>query len=306
MTDAPALPVPLDTADRLGPVLDVPVRVTDLNGTAAPTTRLQMRANLDAETVPFAGAYAAGDLASGAVTPAFSRTIDVYDAQGSSHRLGLAFLKTGPNAWVAEIYADPASDVAAPGGLLASGNIAFNPDGSLDRAGSSPALFADLAPAWTNGAGSAPIALGLGSDGGLDGLTQFGSPSALITSSVDGGVLGNVASVEVSREGIVSAIFDDGTARAVFQLPLATFQNPDGLRRASGNAFTGSAESGTVAINAPGGGSGSFSAGTLEASTVDLARELTQLITFQRAYSASTRIITTADEMLQEMSSLKR
>ena len=284
-----------------------PVRLSELTGSAAPTTEVQMRANLKSDEVPFTGAYAAGDLASGSVTPHFSRSVDIYDAQGGAHRVTLAFLKTGPNSWQSEVYASPASDVTAPGGLLASGNLQFNPDGSLDRVASAPALFGPLTPGWTNGAGSQPISLALGSDGGLDGLTQFGSESALVSSSVDGGLLGNIASIEVSEEGIVSAIFDDGTARAVFQLPVATFQNPDGLTRLSGNAFAVSGNSGTAAINRPGAlGSGNISSSTLEASNVDLAQEFTNMIRFQRAYSASSKIITTVDDMLQELSNLKR
>jgi flagellar hook protein FlgE len=149
--------------------------------------------------------------------------------------------------------------------------------------------------------------MNLGSDGGLDGLTQFGGASALISSTVDGGLLGNVASVEISNAGVVSAVFDDGTSRAVFQLPLATFSNPDGLTRLPGNAYAISSASGNVAINAPGSlGAGSISASTLEASNVDLASEFTNMIRFQRAYSASSKIITTVDEMLQEVSALKR
>lgn len=120
-------------------------------------------------------------------------------------------------------------------------------------------------------------------------------------------MLGNIASIEVSEEGIVSAVFDDGTARAVFQLPVATFQNPDGLTRLSGNAFSVSGNSGTAAINRPGAlGSGSIASSTLEASNVDLAQEFTNMIRFQRAYSASSKIITTVDDMLQELSNLKR
>lgn len=284
-----------------------PVRLSELTGSAAPTTLFQMRANLKSDEVPFTGTYTAGDLASGAVEPHFSRTVDIYDAQGGPHRLTLAFVKTGANSWQSEIYAVPASDVAAPGGLLASGNVRFNPDGSLDLGASSPALFAPLDIAWTNGAGSQPITLALGSDDGLDGLTQFGGESSLISSSVNGGLLGNIASVEVSDEGVVSAIFEDGTSRAVYQLPLATFQNPDGLTRLSGNAYAVSGSSGSAAINAPGAlGSGTIASSTLEASNVDLAQEFTNMIRFQRAYSASSKIITTVDDMLQELSSLKR
>ena len=285
-----------------------PVRLSDLTGSAAATSRVQLSANLRADETPYAGAYAAGDMASGAVTPHFSRTMDVYDAQGTAHRITLSYLKTGANEWATEIYAVPASDVTAtPNGLLTSGTVLFNGDGSLNRAGSTAGLFDPLNITWTNGAGSGPIELALGSDGGLDGLTQFTGESATKSSSADGGLLGTIASVEVSPEGIVSAIFSDGTARAVFQLPIATFQNPDALTRLSGNAFIGSSASGNVTINAPGRlGAGMISPGTLEASNVDLAEEFTNMIRFQRAYSASSKIITTVDDMLQELSSLKR
>ncbi len=284
-----------------------PVRVSELTGSAAATSRIQMRANLRSDQAAHTGAYAPGNLSTGTVTPHFTRSVDVYDAQGGAHRVTLAYLKTGPNQWVSEIYAEPAADVTAPGGLLASGNVRFNPDGSLDRTGSTAALFDPLNISWTNGAGSQPIELALGNDGTLEGLTQFGGEFSLISSSVDGGLLGNIASVDISADGVVSAIFDDGTARAVFQLPIATFQNPDGLTRLSGNAFSVSSASGSVSLGEPGAlGAGMISAGTLEASNVDLPQEFTNMIRFQRAYSASSKIITTVDDMLQELSNLKR
>lgn len=283
-----------------------PVRLTGLTGTAVATTRLQVRANLQSTQPPLAGPYAAGDMATGAVEPQFSRTFELFDAQGGGHYVTMGFAKTGANQWVAEIYGDPA-EVTAANGLLASGTVAFNPDGSLDRANSTPALFDTLNVAWSNQAGSSPIKLSLGSQDGLDGLTQFGSPSALIASNSDGGMLNNLVSVEISKKGIVSAIFDDGTARAVFQLPLATFANPDGLTRLPGNAYGVSQQSGNVVIDRPGElGSGTIAAATLEASNVDLAQEFTNMIRFQRAYSASSKIITTVDDMLQEVSALKR
>lgn len=284
-----------------------PVRVGELTGTATPTTKVQMRANLQSTTADYGGTYAAGDMATGAVTPAFSRSMEVYDAQGGAHRLTFAFLKTAPNNWKAEIYADPAGDVTAANGLLASGSVVFNPDGSLDVAGSSPALFGSLSVSWTNQAASQPIALDLGSQDGLDGLTQFGSESAMISSVIDGGLLGNISSIEVTKQGRVSAIFEDGTARALYQLPLATFPNPDGLTRLPGNGFATSNASGSPALNEPTVlGAGAISSSTLEGSTVDLAGEFTNMIRFQRAYSASSRIITTVDDMLQEVSNLKR
>ena len=284
-----------------------PVRVSELTGTATPTTKIEMRINLQSTQAPYTLPYAAGNMAAGTITPHFSRSAQIYDAQGGAHDVTIGFLKTGPNTWQSEIYAVPASDVTAAGGLLASGSVAFNPDGSLDRTGSSPALFGTLAIGWTNSAGSVPVQMQLGSDGGLDGLTQFGGTSAMISSNVDGGMLGNVASVQISESGIVSAVFDNGATRAVFQLPLATVQNPDGLTRLPGNNYALSDASGNVAINSPGAlGAGEIAASTLEASTVDLAQEFTNMIRFQRAYSASSKIITTVDEMLQEVSALKR
>ena len=284
-----------------------PVRLSDLTGTATPTTRIQVRANLQSSQIAHAGAYSAGDMASGAVTPQFTRSFDVFDAQGGSHRLTMAFLKTGDNQWAAETYSDPASDVTAAGGLLSSGTVSFNADGSLDKAGSTAAYFSPLSVTWSNGASSIPINLVLGDDDGINGLTQFGSQSALISSNVDGGMLGNIASIEISKQGVVSAIFDDGQTRAVFQLPIATFQNPNGLTRLSGNAYTLSRQSGGLTLNEPGTlGAGGVAANSLEASTVDLAGEFTNMIRFQRAYSASSKIITTVDDMLREVSDLKR
>jgi flagellar hook protein FlgE len=120
-------------------------------------------------------------------------------------------------------------------------------------------------------------------------------------------MLGTVSSVSISDTGVVSAVFDDGTSRPIYQLPIATFQNPDGLTRISGNAYIVSQQSGNAAINEPGTvGGGTLSASMLEASNVDLAAEFSNMILFQRAYSASSKIITTVDDMLQEVSNLKR
>jgi flagellar hook protein FlgE len=283
-----------------------PVRVSDLNGTAEATSKIVLRANLNASTEVFAGAYAAGDMSSGAVTPQFEKSFDIYDAQGTAHRITLGMVKTGANEWQAEIHGENGETTGA-NDLIASGTIKFNADGSLDRAGSTAALFDPQSITWTNGAGAEPLTLDLGKDGAINGLTQFGSPSAMISATVNGGLLGNVTSTQVSEDGIVSAVFDNGAVRKIFQLPLATVENPEGLARAQGNAFTITPESGGVAINNPGaGGAGRIASNTLEASTVDIADQFAKMIVIQRAYGAASKIISTADEMLQELNSLKR
>ena len=286
-----------------------PVRLSDLTGTAMPTSKLELRANLQS-TTPIHGAaatYAAGDIADGTVAPQFSRSIDVYDAQGTAHRVTVGFIKTDANQWKAEVYGastDVTNALGGVPGLIASGTVEFNGDGSLK---SLPASFDNLTLGWQNEADPLTIDLKLGDANALNGLTQFGSESALISSIVDGGMLGTLASIEVSKTGRVSAVFDDGTTREVFQLPIATFANPDGLTRMSGNAFQMSAQSGNYAINKAGAlGAGQIASSSLEASNADLAGEFTNMIRFQRAYSASSKIITTVDDMLQEVSNLKR
>ncbi|AOR77440.1 flagellar hook protein FlgE [Novosphingobium sp. 11B] len=302
-----------------------PIRPTALTGAAAPTTSIQLRANLDSTAEAVTG-YVSGSMANGTTTPQFARSIQVYDSQGTAHTLTMNFVKTGANTWQAEITGNSAdigkfngTDITAPADgaegsqvLLASATVSFNADGSLklttrDGQTTPDPLFQPLDIQWRNQADSEPITLDLGANGQLNGLTQFGSTSALLSSTIDGGMLGTVSSVSISDTGVVSAVFDDGTSRPIYQLPIATFQNPDGLTRISGNAYIVSQQSGNAAINEPGTvGGGTLSASMLEASNVDLAAEFSNMILFQRAYSASSKIITTVDDMLQEVSNLKR
>lgn len=280
------------------------INVSSLTGTAEPTTSVKLRANLKSSEPAYAGspAYATGAMATGAVQPAFTRPLTLYDAQGGAHGANASFLKSAtPNQWNVEVYV-PSTEVTQTNGLLVSGTLAFNADGTLDQTNSSPALFQAFTPNYTNGAAGAPITLSLGSNAGIDGLTQFDGQFALISSTVDGAVFGNVAGISIGQDGVVKALFDNGLSRDVYKVPLAIFQNADGLTRRQGNAYDVSSDSGNYAlVDSLTGGAGSLAPSTLEASTVDLAAEFSKLITTQRAYSAATKIITTADEMLTEL-----
>ena len=122
---------------------------------------------------------------------------------------------------------------------------------------------------------------------------------------LDGSSFGNVTGVTISKDGTVTAQFSNGLAQDVYKVPVATFANPDGLAQINGNAYAATKASGAANINqANAGSAGGIAAHSLEASTVDLASEFTNLITTQRAYSASARIITTADQMLQQLEQL--
>lgn len=294
-----------------------PVTTSGLTGTASPTTQVKLRANLDsrAPVSPLEPTYnpaaAATNMASGGIPADFTTDVTSYDAEGNTHILTYSFLKSSvQNQWHVELHATPATDVTtAPGlvdGQIAVGTIAFQ-DGRLDLANSSAVFQAPVNVDWSNGVSDSPLTIDLGQDGGDDGFTQFASESTLVSTVIDGAVFGSVIGLTVDDAGTVTAIFDNGLSQDVYRLALATFQNPDGLRRQQANTYGISNESGSFTLVEPGtGGSGNVEPGTLEASTVDLAREFSNMITTQRAYSASTRVITTTDEMLSELNSIKR
>jgi len=268
------------------------------------------------------------------VKPDFEVTIPVSDSKGGQRTIALSFLKsTVPNQWYAEIRAIPSDDVVSGAGLangqLKTGLVAFTQDGRLDvsamEALGAQALFADPANASLNfGASSsgAPAAgeFNWAADLGIDdqslafdltaaagGLTQYDSASVVQATITNGTAFGNLSEVKIDERGFVTAIFDNGVTRQIAQVALATFPSPDSLTETAGNAYRVSQGSGTFNLKSAGsGGAGYIGASQLEASTVDLSAEFTGLITTQRAYSASSKIITTADEMLAELISIKR
>lgn len=188
-------------------------------------------------------------------------------------------------------------------------------DGFIDPAlifagNGTPAVFnvKTLDVIWGNGADpSMGVTLDLGTVGLGDGLTQFSDTFATNFIEQNGVPFGVFSGVAISDDGIVSALFDNGEVRAIYRVPIATFQNPNALGARSGNVFQATTGSGDPLVNLPGvGPAGRVAAGSLEASTVDLAEEFTKMIVSQRAFSASSKIITTADEMLDELTRIKR
>ncbi len=254
----------------MSPPTPPPDAITALTGLPAGTVLADLMAAANTAAAvpapPSPTCSASSARSSGNITPDFSRSFTVYDAQGTSHIVTMGFLKTGTNTWQTELYTDPAGVTAPANGVLGTGTLKFNGDGSLDLANSLGSLFtggtpqewAAINPTWSNGAdtNAGGIQLALGSDGKLDGLIQSSDQSNLRTQSTDGGMLGAVASVSVASNGIVSAIFEDGTSRPVYRLPLATFSNPDGLKALSGNAYQVSQQSGNALINPASQGSG--------------------------------------------------
>lgn len=276
------------------------------------------------------------------VKPDFKMNIPVSDSKGGQRNLEIRFLKSDePNIWYAEIVSVPPEDVVTgspySNGQIKTGKIAFTPSGRLDvetmqnwPAGTG--LFDDptqatltfeqsdpdevidpLNPAdnnrvkWADGLGIAAQTLTLDLNTSAGGLSQLNTASVVQSTITNGTAFGNLSEIAIDDQGFVTAIFDNGVMRRIAQVAVATFPSPDSLKEVSGNAYAVSLQSGTFNLKAAGtGGAGFIAAQQLEASTVDLSQEFTSLITTQRAYSASSKIITTADEMLAELINIKR
>ncbi len=281
------------------------VNLGSVNGTAEATMNMTLKANLQSSATPV-GTYAAGDMYAGTVTPEFEQTINIYDSQGGARPMQLAFVKTAADTWAYEIsYQGPVADIGGAGNNpVQSGTIVFNADGTLAVP---PTASFNVPWAASTGLLSQPITVTFGGAGLSNGVTQFDSPSALTAANIDGAPYGSLTGVSVDDQGYVTALFDNGIEKRVFKIPLATFVDPDALAPVAGNAYQLTDASGNATVlEAKTGGAGAISSNALEASTVDLATEFSDLITTQRAYSAATRIITTADQMLQELMQIKQ
>lgn len=283
-----------------------PVNVSALSGQAEATTTVTLQANLQS-TSTVDTTYNPGDMEAGNVQPDFSRTVDIYDSQGGSQPLTFNFVETGPNTWAYEVdYAGTASNITGSNPIY-EGTMSFNSDGTLANANdsASPATGdISLTIPWSasSGLSSQTVTINMGTVGSSNGMTQFDSPSTLTNAAVDGASVGSLTGVTVGTNGDVTAQYSNGLNQVIFQVPVATFTNPDGLTAVSGTAYQANNNTGVPILNTPGTGSaGSIESSELENSTVDINTEFTNLITSQNAYSAAARIITTADQMLQTL-----
>jgi flagellar hook protein FlgE len=281
------------------------INVSGISGSAQATSTVSLQANLQANSTIDAS-YNPGDMTAGNVTPDFQTTLNTYDSQGGIEPITMSFVQTGANTWAYEAsYAGDTSNLSS-GNPIAEGTLSFNSDGSLANVnGASPASgsFSMTIP-WAASSGLDPqtVSFNLGTVGGTNGITQFASASAVSGQTVNGSAFGSVTGVTVGTDGTVTAKFSNGISKNVYQIPIATFPNPNGLIQLNGNAYASSNASGVVNINTAGnGGAGTVASNSLEGSTVDLSTEFTNMITAQNAYSAAARVITTANQMLQSL-----
>jgi flagellar hook protein FlgE len=244
-------------------------------------------------------------------TSQFSDTIKVYDGLGETHVLTLHFQKTAPNTWSYNVTI-PGEDVTGgtagtPSDITgASGTLTFGTDGQLTAPAAGTTIGFDI-PGLTSGAADMHLDWNPFTKAGVGRITQFGQPSTPSASSQNGSAAAQLIRVGLADGGTMLAQYSDGQQVVVGQVAVAGIRNPESLIAAGNNNFQTSARTATPAIGMPNtGGRGDIKGGSIEASTVDIAREFTNLIVLQRGYQANSKVITTVDELSQDTINLKR
>jgi flagellar hook protein FlgE len=263
------------------------------------TTKMAVTANLDQTTlaVKDAGTPLTFDVTNPSATSDYSTTMTVYDSLGAAHTMDIYFNQNASGDWTWNAVSQ--ADANAAPAIVGTGNLTFDNTGALTGGNTG-----NIALTYTGAAASA-ITVDFGT--GLNGVTQFASPSNVSSQSQDGYSSGDFSGVAVDGQGVVTGLYTNGQQLAIGQLAIAKFRSNDGLGRAGQNLWIETRDSGAVAFGTAGsGGRGAVSAGALEGSNVDLAEQFVGLIQHQRSFSANSKTITTADEMLQELINIKR
>jgi flagellar hook protein FlgE len=138
-------------------------------------------------------------------------------------------------------------------------------------------------------------------------MTGYSGTSSPAVTKTDGYQAGVLTQYQIGQDGVITGFFSNSEKENLGQIALVTFNNPNGLYKQGNSTYTSSPDSGLPEVGAPvSGGRGSITAGALEMSNVDLAAEFTNMIIAQRGFSANAKVITTSDEILQDLVNIKR
>jgi flagellar hook protein FlgE len=232
-------------------------------------------------------------------------SITVYDSLGTKHELKLVRWKTDVDKWDWKVD-DSGLDISSAGVTEVAGThpITFASDGSIDTSASG---FAAPEIKFTPNSGAADVDIKIDLGTGFNGLSQFAGSSNAVARDQDGYTNGTLQNFGIDSTGTIVGSFTNGITQSLGQIQLADFNNPEGLVRTGSNAYAVTANSGTAVLGFAGEGSvSSIASGELEMSNVDLAQEFTNMIVAQRGFQANGRVITTSDQLLQELVDLKR
>jgi flagellar hook protein FlgE len=243
-------------------------------------------------------------------TAQFATGVNVYDSAGTAHVVTLYFNKTDDGVWTWRAMAKGEEVVGGAKDTMveqATGHLIFDTDGRLKEQVTDKSSF-------QFGKGALPdqnVKFNFGDDkkSGGTGLqvTQYGTTSEAYKTLQDGYTAGTLSGLTFNDDGNLTAVYSNGQNVNLAMIALGKFENPEGLFKMGQNRYRESRLSGQATIGAPrGGGRGSVSAKTLESSTTDIANEFINLMTSQRNFQANSKVISTADEMMQEVINLKR
>lgn len=285
---------------------------------AKATANAILAGNLDSSKAPMSGST---DLttkpATPPATPQFSVPMTVYDNLGNPYKINVNFSKlyvdstTNPASPVTSWYwniTDPSGLSSEISGTAADGVIEFDANGKIladdaSTAGAAPSVVnISCVPAGT--VGTDPFTVKLD----FNKVSMFAADSSVKPTNVDGYPTGNLVTFNIGSDGIITGIYSNGQQQPLGMVALASFENPAGLQKVGDNMYIPTTNSGDFkkAVKAGAEGVGTLNPGTLEMSNVDLSKEFTDMIVTQRGFQANSRIITTSDEMLQELVNLKR
>ena len=275
-----------------GPVSDVLVPVGTLKAPEA-STKFSFDLNLDAAA------------SAGPPADTFASSIEFFDSLGGSHIVTVDFTKNATaNQWDYSISV-PDADVTAPIAPV-TGTLTFDGTGTLTDPPVGGPFPTISVTGLVNGANDLDLTWESW-DGATPRITQYAQPSAVSAKAHDGSPAAQLIRVRLADGGVVLAQYSDGEQSTVGQLAMATVRNPQSLISAGNNNYQLSALSALPAVGVPGtGGRGTILGGAVESSTVDIAKEFTNLIVLQRGYQANTRVVTTVDQLSQETINLKR
>jgi flagellar hook protein FlgE len=243
-------------------------------------------------------------------TSHFATGATVYDSAGTAHVVTLYFNRTDDGVWEYKAMAKGEEVVGGEAGKMveqASGKLVFDVDGRLKEQTTDRSSFQFAKGALPD----QKIEFNFGEDKSKGGMglsvTQYGTASEAYKTIQDGYTAGTLSGLTFNDDGVLAAVYSNGQNVNLAQIAMGKFENPEGLFKVGGNRFRESRLSGQATIGAPlSGGRGSVASKALESSTTDIASEFINLMTSQRNFQANSRVVSTADEMMQEVLNLKR
>ncbi|MBQ4874843.1 MAG: flagellar hook-basal body complex protein [Rickettsiaceae bacterium H1] len=255
------------------------------------------------------------NMSSGLIKPSFSNSVRIYDSFGTSHELQTFFIKLEQNKWGVEISANPNEiQSTRTDGLLAYANLIFNGDGTIrdiDFTGINSDEKQLVKIAWTNQADDSKISFDLGIDHDaqhdnltpINGIRQLSTKYTLDSFEQDGHEVGVMKRINIDEHGIITGVFSNGSTRKIYQIPVVTFPNINGLETVAHNIYSMGKHSGNYSLKVAGQGSaGHISSQTLEGSNVTISDQITKIIKTKHASQINSKLMQTADKLFEEIS----